>query len=131
MEINKPNDIFVTSTLAPDANVLDLIHSNILPDNTSFLDKESYKNTDFAKKTFVNENGDFDELKFNETYNKAANLFAELSDDTFLKNKIEWDQYDVMRDPKSSTKQQALLVSKDVNPYKNVYGRSSLTSIDK
>ena len=129
MEITKPNDIFVTSTLAPDVNVLDLIQSNILPNNTSFLDKETYKNTDFAKKAFIGEDGNFDELKFNESYNKAANLFAELSDDNFLKDKIEWDQYDVMRDPKSNTKQQALLISKDINPYKNLYGRSSLTSI--
>jgi hypothetical protein len=56
-ELNKQNDIFVASVLTPDINVFDLQKSNILPDNTSFFDKDTYKNSDFVKKTFVDDKG--------------------------------------------------------------------------
>ena len=131
MEINKPNDIFVISSLDPEANVYDLANSDIIPDNTMFLDKETYKNTDFAKKNFVDESGNFDNIKFDNAYNKAANLYSELSNDKFLKDNLEWDAFDLMRPVNSKTKVQTLTIAKDINPYKNLYGRTSLDSISE
>ena len=131
MEITKPNDIFVLSTLNSDLNSNDLLKSNILPDNTSFLDKDAYKSTEFVQKAFTGEDGKFDEIKFNDIYNKSAKLYEEISNDEFLKNNLEWDSYDLVRDPRSKTRSRNLEISKDINPYKNLYGRTSFDSIDK
>ena len=130
MEITKPNDIFVTSVVTPDVNAYDLLKSNIQPENTSFFDKETYKNSDFVKKAFTDNNGKFDDLKFNEAYTKASKLFTELSNDKFLKNNLEWDAYDFMRPLDSKTKKESVEIEKDVNPYGNLYGRTSLHSVD-
>lgn len=131
MEITKPNDIFVTSTLAPSVNVYDLLKSDITPDNTSFFDKDTYKNTEFAKKAFKDDNGNFDELKFNDAYLKASNLYTELSNDKLLRKNLEWDAYDFMRPIDSKTKKESIAITKDINPYKDLYGRTALHSIDK
>ncbi len=130
MEITKPNDIFAISVVTPDVNNYDLLKSDIHSDNTSFFDKDTYKNTDFVKKAFTDENGKFDDLKFNQAYTKASKLFTEMSNDKFLKNNLEWDAYDFMRPLDSKTKKESITIEKDINPYKNLYGRTSLHSID-
>lgn len=38
--IIKPNDMFAAVMQVPDANVYDLVNSNILLDNTQLLDKD-------------------------------------------------------------------------------------------
>jgi hypothetical protein len=89
MDITKPNDILVTSMLTPDVNVYDLAKSNISPDNTSFLSKEEYKESEFIQKAFTNEQGDFDDIQFNNSYNSAAKLFNEISNDNHLTSNLE------------------------------------------
>lgn len=130
MEITKPNDIFAISTMAPDVNAYDLLHSEMTPDNTSFLDKETYKNTDLAKKAFTGEDGKFNDLAFTQAYNNAANLYAEISNDKYLRNSLEWDAYDYMRPIHTKTRLNTAEIVQDINPYENLYGRTSLNSID-
>ena len=130
MELNKPNDMFVTSILTPDVKVLDLLSSEITSDNTSFFNKEQYKDTKFVKEAFKNEEGNFDELKFNDAYTKAAELFEELSSDNFLKNNLEWDAFDLTKPTDAKVKQNDLKIEQDLNPYKSLYGRTSLNSVD-
>jgi len=129
MEITKPNDIFVLSTSVPDLNVFDLTKSNMNSDNTALLPKDAYKNTTFAKEAFKDDKGNFDDIAFDKAYNKAVNVFAELSDDEFLKNSIEWDAANNMRPTNAKIRQENVLITKDFNPAKNLYGRTSLTSI--
>lgn len=130
MEIKKPNDILVTLVLEPNANVYDLRKSNILPDNTSFLDKETYKNTEFVKKAFTDKDGIFNDKEFNNAYNKAAYLYAEVSNDQHLADALEWDAHDFMRPVGSKSKEATIEIVRDINPYGNLYGRTSLQSID-
>lgn len=131
MDIQKPNDIFVTSTLVPDLNIHDLLKSNIVADNTALLDKDSYKNTEFVKKEYTNDQGVFDDIKFNAAYDKAASLYTDLSNTNYLKNNIEYDPYDFYRPIDSKVKHPSLIIEKDINPYKNIYGRTGFDSIDK
>lgn len=131
MDLTKPNDIFVTSTLDPNVNVNDLLVSGISPDNTSFFDEDSYKNNDFVKKAFTDDKGNFDDVKFNAAYNNAANLYSELSNDKFLKDNLTYDAYDFMRPLDTKTKQEVVQISTDINPYKSLYGRTGLHSIDE
>jgi len=48
-DILKPNDMFVSSLLNPEAKTSDLIMNGITAENTGFLTPDVYKNSDFVK----------------------------------------------------------------------------------
>lgn len=132
MEIKKSNDILVTLLLTPDANIFDLHKSNINPDNTSLFDRETYKNSDFVKKAFTDQEGKFNEEAFNNAYLKASELYLESSNDRYLVNALEWDENDLMRPVKAKTFKPSAEIVRDLdNPDNNVYGRTAFNSIDK
>ena len=54
-EVNKPNDIFVSTLLNPTSNVEDLIENGINGKNTGLLDPNVYKESEFVKKAFTDD----------------------------------------------------------------------------
>lgn len=77
-EINKPNDIFVSTLLNPTASVKDLVINGINSSNTDFLTKDEYKNTAFVKKSFTDEKGVFNNEAFENAYAMAERKKDEL-----------------------------------------------------
>ena len=130
MDIKKPNDIFATTLITPDVNVYDLAHSEFSADNTSLFSKGEYKAEDFVQKAFTNESGEFDDLAFNAAYKRATDLYTDMSNSEHLINNLEWDAYDFMRPIDTESKLQSIEITRDKNPYKNLYGRSQLDSVD-
>ena len=78
-EINKQNDILVSTLLNPNADISDLIANGINSINTGLLTPEEYKNTPFIKKKFSDQNGNFDVESFNKIYQIAADKYNKLS----------------------------------------------------
>jgi hypothetical protein len=83
-EIQKPNDMFVSTVLNPQANLLELSQAGVTPDNTALLSMDDYKNTSFAKKTFTDEKGNFNDAAFQNAYVIAANNFKSLTDQNYV-----------------------------------------------
>ena len=67
--ITKPNDMFAAVMQLPDANVYDLVKSNVFPDNTQLLDKDFYKTSKVVQDTFKDNQGKFNEILFVTKYN--------------------------------------------------------------
>ena len=133
MEINKPNDIFVTTIDSPTATTYDIMSAGITPDNTSLLQKDAYKTTKFIQDTFKTPDGKFDDLAFNSAYNLAANHFQQMSDDSFLKdlNTIQYSPFDITRPKNAQTFKVDVEFGKDINPFQTLYGRTGVNSVDE
>jgi hypothetical protein len=130
-EIKKPNDIFVAYLQKPDASVLDLMTSDILPGNTQLLPLEEYKNSPKIKEIFSTEAGVFDEDKFKQSYISAANLYTELSLNNTLAKALEYDPLDFTA-PKDSKKVDVRpIISDEYNPFKTTYNKYGVNSIDE
>lgn len=132
MEIIKPNDLFVASFNNPQATTYDLMSADLNPNNTSLYTKDEYKNTEFVRNRFRDENGQFDDVAFDNFYNKVASQYKEMTDDTFLKglDTIKYSPFDITRPKEAETYRVSVEFSKDYNPYKQLYSRTGINSID-
>lgn len=80
MENNiKTNDWFATRILNNDKDPVNLIESGITPINSTLQSPDFYKNKTKVQQMFVNDEGKFDEDKFNNVYNSIAHEFEYLS----------------------------------------------------
>lgn len=91
-EVQKPNDIFIATLSAPNANVLDLLQNNINAGNTSFLTPDEYKETPFIQKRYT-QDGVFNEQAFAQDYIKAYEKFSDLADDEAAENLTQFLEY--------------------------------------
>ena len=92
-EIKKPKDILLATLSSPNSTVMDLLKNDITAENTGLLLPEEYKNLDFIKKTFSNEDGVFDDQKFTSFYKLASDKYADLTNDQAyesLKKELEY-----------------------------------------
>ena len=74
-------------------DVIDLLKNDITAENTGLLLPEEYKNLDFIKKTFSDENGVFDDQKFTSFYKLASDKYADLTNNQAyesLKKELEY-----------------------------------------
>lgn len=127
--IEKPNDIFVATVLNPDANMMQLLQSGVKPDNTGLLSPDAYKNTDFVKKAFTDENGKFNDLAFNNAYLIAAKQYEDLTDADFYKNlekNIEFNPLSRARRPDSKIMDITPEIVKISNPFEAKKGITSM-----
>jgi hypothetical protein len=129
-DTKKPNDMFAAVMQAPDVNVYDLAKSQITPENTQLLNKDFYKNSDVVQEMFKDEKGNFNTLAFDNAYSKAALTFSELSNDQQFAKLLEWDPYDYTAPLNDKHYDVRPSVGKDRNPFKSVYSRTGINSVD-
>ena len=133
MEIVRPNDILVASINNPEATTYDLMSMGLSPDNTSLFSKDEYKQSKFVQDKFKDKEGKFDEIAFNNVYNKIANSYYEMASDDYLENldKIQYSPFDITRPRNAETFSVNVEFSKDYNPFKQLYSRTGVNSIDE
>lgn len=132
MEIQKPNDIFTAVLMKPDVNEFDLTKSNVLPDNTQLLAPEDYKKLPKVQELFTNPtNGKFDDIKFNTDYSKAAQLYTDMASNKTLFKALEYDPMDFTAPIGSKKIDVRPTITKDINPFKELYSRTGINSIDE
>lgn len=129
-EIKKPNDMFAAIMQTPDLTLFDLVKSNIMPENTQLLGKDFYKNNDVVKDIFKDNDGNFNEIAFDNAYNKAAETYSQLGNDQQLVKALEWDPEDFTAPLTGKHFDIRPIVTKDINPFKNSYSRTGINSID-
>lgn len=133
MELKKPNDIFVATLNNPTATTYDLMSSEINPDNTSLYSKDEYKNSPFVKKTFTMEDGSFDDLSFDKFYQVAQGHYEKMTNENYLNSldEVWYSPFDVTRPKEAKTFNVSAEFAKDINPFKQTYGRTSVFSVDE
>ena len=131
MEISKPNDIFVATLNNPEATSYDLMSLNINPENTSLYSKDEYKQTKLIQDKFKDADGVFDDLAFDEAFNKAQSHYKDLTDDVFLKSldEVQYSPFDISRPKDAKTFKIDVEYSKEYNPFKETYSRTGINSI--
>ena len=131
MEIKKANDILVATLNNPNSSPYDFMTESVSPENTSLFTKDQYKQTDYVKKQFTDENGNFDDKAFDAAYNKASAYYKAISDEEFLSNlaTLEYSPFDVTRPIGAKTYSPEVVFGLDWNPFKEVYSRVGINSI--
>lgn len=132
-EITKPNDILVATVNNPTSSTYDFLSAQLNPQNTSFLSKDQYKETQFVKDRFTTKDGDFDDISFNNAYKAAALHYQEMSDENYLAglSEMEYSPFDVTRPIGSKTYNVSVEYDVDYNPFKKVYSRTGINSVDE
>lgn len=82
---NKRNDWLATVYYNPNLNLSDMSDINITPDNTEFKTRDEYKNMPAVVNTFKNQDGEFDEKKFNAVYDVASQLYNDFENENYIK----------------------------------------------
>ena len=131
MEIKKPNDIFTAVLMKPDVTGFDLTKSNVVPENTQLLAPDDYKKLPKVQELFTAQNGKFDDIKFNSAYAKAAELYTDMASDKALYKALEYDPMDFTAPTKSKKIDVRPTITKDINPFKELYSRTGINSIDE
>ena len=85
----KKNDFFATLVKNQDLSITDLRDNGITPENSALLSKSDYKSMPQVQEAFKDDNGKFDEKKFNAAYDNAHILYAHFASDEFLGNVME------------------------------------------
>ena len=92
-EINKENDIFLSTLINPQAEVSDLLANGISSVNTGFLDKDTYKQSKFVQNAFTDDKGVFNNEAFDKAYQIAQDQYTKLSSIENYKDLSELSEY--------------------------------------
>ena len=132
MEITKPNDMFVASINNPNATTNDLMSLKLDANNTSLFSKADYKATKLVQDKFKTPDGKFDDIAFNNAYAQASNHYAQMTNDDYVKSlsQVTYSPFDITRPKDAKTSSIDVEFSKDFNPFKQLYSRSGINSID-
>ena len=71
----KENDWLVSAINQPDFNMDDFVNIGLNVNNTELKDKDFYKEKDYFKNKFINNDGVFDEKEFDKFYDGKAELY--------------------------------------------------------
>lgn len=80
----KANDLMMNIVANPDFTIQDFATIGFNIDNTSLQDKNIYRDHPSVQKYFSNDEGKFDEQKFNATYNRALQDYQQMSEEDFF-----------------------------------------------
>ena len=132
MEITKPNDIFVATLNNPTASTYDLMTLDLKPENTGLLKRDDYKQSKLIQDSFKTEDGKFDDIAFESAYKTAASHYSEMTNDEYLKglNEITYSPFDITRPKDAKTFKVDVEFGKDYNPFKQLYSRTGVNSVD-
>lgn len=127
----KTKDLFLNIVANPNMTLEDLANVGITSENTVLLDRVQYASNERVQKLFQDPNGNFDENKFNEWYDLAAQSYNILSNDEVNLNLMDVTAYDVDNifvDPSKRRAQNEPQVIKLPNPDRL---NTSLTRVGK
>ena len=128
-EIKNQNDILVATLSNPQATTLDLVKSNIMPNNTGFLSMDEYRDTKLVKRTFTDDKGIFNEDAFKTTYLAAGKKYQELTDKdvyTNLEKELEYSPTSMYKPRGAKTYSTSPALLKVKNPFDQQSGITSL-----
>ena len=93
--MTKTKDIFLNIAANPDMTLEDLVSVGLTSENTVLLDRAQYAASEKVQDMFRDENGNFDEGKFNIVYDIAEQGYNILATDEANLNLMDATVYDV------------------------------------
>lgn len=133
-EINKPNDIFVSTLLDPQFSAADLVVHGINSTNTQLLSPEEYKTSEFVKKQFTDETGKFDNDLFTKAYLAAANKYEEITSIKVMEDLhryAKYDQDDIFAPLLGEKENKPFVVSRIKNPWQSTMSLTHLNEVSE
>lgn len=129
--MTKTKDLFLNIVTNPNMTLQDLVSVGITSENTMLLDRAQYASNEKIQNMFRDEEGNFDENKFNEWYDIAEQSYNILANDEVNLNLIDITAYDsdnIFVDPSKRRQKNEPFVLKLPNPDRLNVG---ITRIDK
>ena len=117
--MTKTKDLFLNIVANPNMTLEDLASVGLTSENTMLLDRAQYASNEKVQNMFRDEEGNFDENKFNEWYNVAEQSYNILANDEANLNLINVTAYDsdnIFVDPSKRTKENKPFALKLPNP---------------
>lgn len=75
----KKNDWVATMLFNQPSSMDEILANGVTPDNTGIQSKDYYKNIDAVQQTFKDQNGEFDNVAFDNFYNSALSMYNKFS----------------------------------------------------
>lgn len=125
----KKNDWLATLFFSPDKTPQDLADYGITTDNSSLRERDYYKNIPQIQEAFKKDNGDFDDLKFNNYYNSILDLYNKAENDQLigkLANTYQYHPDDYFAPLDAKLSDTSVKVANIQNPERRSKGFSSL-----
>ena len=132
MNTSKPNDWFLAITENPTFSLSDFESVGLTTENTALQSKDVYRNSNYVKEIFTDDQGKFDEVSFNKHYDAVAQAYNIYANDQYEKDvltDIEWDPYNAWRPNGAKVKQPGFKVVQEVNPLHQAKGFGGIGSI--
>ena len=132
MNTSKPNDWFLAITENPTFSLSDFESVGLTTENTALQSKDVYRNSNYVKEIFTDDQGKFDEASFNKHYDAVAQAYNIYANDQYEKDvltDIEWDPYNAWRPNGAKVKQPGFKVVQEVNPLHQAKGFGGIGSI--
>ena len=89
----KENDLMLNITANPNFTIQDFATVGLNIENTSLQDKEQYRNHPIIQEKFTDDNGNFNDFEFTNTYNKALINFNEMATNNYDKSVSDFLSY--------------------------------------
>lgn len=127
----RKNDWLATLFFSPDKSIQDLANYGITTDNSSLQNRDFYKNVPAIQEAFTDNNGHFDNAKYNKFYDDALYLYNVAEESNIIGNIINTYEYapgDIFAPIGAKRKDSNARIYQTINPERRSI---SLTSIGK
>ena len=128
----KQHDWVATLFFQPDKSLEDIVNLGVTPETASIKDRSYYREIPQIQEAFKNEQGDFDENKFNNFYQSALMLYNQVETDkleTNILETFEYDPGDIFAPIGSKERDNTARMISFANPLRQSRGISSLTQL--
>lgn len=128
----RKNDWLATLFFSPDKSIQDLADLGITTDNSSLQDREHYKNIPTIQDAFKNDDGNFDNEKYNSFYNDVLYLYNEAEKNNIVGNIINTYEYapgDIFAPIGANRKDSNASIYQTINPERRSVSLTSIGAI--
>ena len=125
----KPNDYLAAMFFSPHLSPQDLADHGVTPDTANLQDIEYYKEIPQIKEAFLNDKGEFDDVKFTNYYKEVEKLYNWAEDANIMGNIVntyEYDPYDIFAPKDGKKKNLAPTLTYSPNPERRSSGITNL-----
>lgn len=122
---NLQNDWLALNILNENVTIEDMAANGLNSMNTGIKPKEEYLKSNDIQEIFKNDSGNFDERKFDETYNQAMQsylVFSQIDQKQWIEDNYAVNPYDPARTPDKKVKQNKYEVINVPNPFETSLG---------
>ena len=127
----KENDWLVSTINQPEFNMTDFINIGLNVNNTELKEKEFYKEKEYFRKQFINNDGVFDEKAFDKKYDDVADLyktFAYVTSQSDFLDTAEFSYNNLFASDNAKRYANDYKITNVKNPFRTITGTEGVNS---